>query len=141
VARAPSRQLLSLSISRSSSAILEWAQISSTVREDCAAAISTPRSGEQFLHKPRWLFQQLFRHTQPEQRGHWMKSGRNSSMAAVNASSCAFSQLAERARSPRSAAWPNNPPNRLPAAFKASVTRLRVDAWKRVRKPYPQRSQ
>lgn len=133
VARAPSRQLSSFNIARSSSAIWECAQISSTVRLDWAAAISTPKSGEHCLQSPFFEFQQSLLQTQEEQRGHWIKLGFNSSIAARKASSCAFCQVAERARSPRLAACPITPPNRLLAASKTDETVPMAKLMNRVR--------
>lgn len=86
-ARTPFLQLSSFSISLSSSAIFECDQTSCTVRLACAAAISTAMSGAQSLQSPFELFQQLFLHTQDEQRGHWIKSGFSSFIASRNASS------------------------------------------------------
>ena len=69
LARTVSLQLPSLSF-LSSSDILACAQTSSTERLACAADISTPKSGAHSLQSPRLVFQQLFRQTQEEQRGH-----------------------------------------------------------------------
>src|SRR5690606_8607849 len=121
VARMVSRQY-SLPSFLSSSAIAACAQTSSTEREAWAAEISTPRSGAHPLHKPRFSFQQRWRQTQLLQRGHCTQCARTSTPAASKASSRAFCQLAERTRSPRSAARPNTPPKLLEAASSAPLT-------------------
>jgi hypothetical protein len=133
LALTPSRQDFSCNISLSSSATFECAQISSTVLLAWAALISTPRSGAQFLHKPLPLFQHLLLHTQELHLGHWVKSGRNSCMASEKASSCAVSQVAERAFSPRLAAWPKIPPKIPPTASSAPVTIPILDGLNLVR--------
>ena len=53
---------------------------------------------------------------------HLWKCGLASSTASANALSCAFSQAAERTFLAALAAFPNSPPNRLPAVSKALVT-------------------
>ena len=113
--------------------ILGWSEQIITVLSELIQAHS--------LHRPRCVFQQFFRQTQLEQRGHWIKSGRISAAALSNASSWAFSQVAERARSPRLAAWSKMPPNRLPADSSALDTVPSANGWKRLRKPELQRSQ
>src|SRR5690606_37516674 len=97
--------------------------------------------GAQFLHRPRSVFQQSLRHTHEVQRGHLANSDCSSRVASVNASSCAFSQEAERTRSLRSAAFPNNPPNRLLAVSIAPETAPSIEGLNRVRNPLLQRSQ
>jgi len=62
-----------------------------------------------------------------------MKSGLRSSMASLNALSWACSQAADRARSPRSAARPNNPPKTLLAASSAEVIVPSAEALNSVR--------
>ncbi len=117
------------------------AHTSSTEREDCAADISTPKSGAQPLHSPFLVFQHFSRHTQAEQRGHCMNCGRSSLAASTKASSCARSQLAERTDSLALAAVLNTPPNRLLAVPSALLILPMAYGRKLVRKPLLHRSQ
>lgn len=83
-ARMVSRQF-SLASFLSSSAMAACAHTSSTDRLACAADISTPKSGAQLLHSPRFSFQQLLRHTHVEQRGHCTNFGFSSCTAFLKA--------------------------------------------------------